>query len=424
MMAPRSIAAERFGYLHRQVSHWPVWSLNKSALAYILTTIVAAPAATAGLLQHVDVDAAQVLIFGILLAAAVGYGEAFDRIERLRRFLGDDSVRTNHLSVWTIAGVVALPPGLACTLVVLIYGHIMIMSRRHQSARLHRMLFTAAAATLATAVAALAASLFTIRLHPGTEINAALASLVAVPTFLVLDTLLVGGGVYLATRPSTLRSVLPDRNALWFEVATDVLGVVTGQLLLTMPWLAPASAGGLVALHRASLVQQLQVAATTDPKTTLLNAAAWRDRAAKAVTRAARETQRIAVIVIDLDFFKLINDEHGHLMGDRVLAAVARAIRNETRARDIVGRFGGEEFVVLIDGRAAAAHAIDIATRIRERIAALSHPHDIHVTATIGVAHGVPAGSHTLDTLLAQADIALYEGKAAGRDRVRALALT
>lgn len=422
-MAPGRFAGEYFANLRLHVSRWALWSLNKSALAYILTTVVAAPVVTIALLRHLNVDPQQVLIFGILLAAAIGYGEAFDRIERFRRFLGDDKVQTNHLSVWTIAGVLTLPPGLACGLVVLIYGHIMIMTRRHQSARPHRMLFTAAAATLATAGAALAASLFTNQLHVASGINAALASFAAVPTFVVLDVLLVGGGVYLATRPSTLRAVLPDRNALWFELATDILGVVTGQLLLTMPWLAPASAGGLVALHRASLVQQLQVAATTDPKTTLLNAAAWRDRALKAVARAARETQRVAVVVIDLDFFKLINDKHGHLMGDRVLADVGRAIRNETRARDIVGRFGGEEFVVLIDGRAAAAHAIDIATRIRERIAALSHPHGIRVTATIGVSHGVPAGAHTLDTLLAQADIALYEGKAAGRDRVRALTL-
>jgi diguanylate cyclase (GGDEF)-like protein len=190
------------------------------------------------------------------------------------------------------------------------------------------------------------------------------------------------------------------------------------------PWLIPASVGGLVLLHRAALVKDLELAATTDAKTALLNVAAWRDRATAALTRAAQAGERVAIVVIDLDHFKRINDVHGHLVGDRVLGSVGRAIRAETRSRDIVGRFGGEEFVVLIDGRAAAAHAIDIATRIRERIASITHPEGIQVTATIGVAYGVPSDEIGLDHLIAQADAALYEGKSAGRDRINALALS
>jgi diguanylate cyclase (GGDEF)-like protein len=287
----------------------------------------------------------------------------------------------------------------------------------------YRMVFTGAAATLATAGAATL-----IQIVPGSAYldrgpSAVLAAAIVVPLFFALDTALVSAGVYLAMRPPSFKTVLPDREALWFEFSTLILGVVTGQLLLHIPWLLPASAGGLVALHRASLVKHLQLAATTDPKTTLLNAAAWRDRALVAVARATAEAQRVAIVVIDLDHFKLVNDLHGHLVGDRVLAAVGGAIRDETRARDIVGRFGGEEFVLLIDGRAAAAHAIDIATRIRERIAAISHPEGMTVTATIGIAYGVPSDATSLEQLLAKADAALYEGKSAGRDRINALAL-
>ena len=402
---------------------WALWSVNTPAVLYILFVIIAAPAVTLVELRwNSDVDALGIVRLAVLLAAAIGYGEAFDRWERFRRFLGDGKVSSNHRSVWTIAGILALPPGLACALVVLMYAHVLVMAHRHQSARTYRLVFTGAAATLATAAAAHLASLLTTPTHLS-EASAALASAVALPTFLLLDTAIVGVGVYLAVRPPTIKAVLLDRDSLLFELSTEVLGVVTGQLLLYMPWLAPVASGGLIALHRASLVKHLQVAATTDPKTTLLNAAAWRDRALKAVSRAAQEKQRVAVIVIDLDFFKRINDLHGHLVGDRVLADVAHAIRNETRARDIVGRFGGEEFVVLIDGRAAAAHAIDIATRIRERIAALIHPEGMQVTATIGVAHGVPDEPVSLDDLLAHADSALYAGKQAGRDRVKALAL-
>ncbi|HZC72348.1 MAG TPA: GGDEF domain-containing protein [Jatrophihabitans sp.] len=403
---------------------WALWSLNAPAVVYVLSIIVAAPAVTlAELHWNGYTDLTGFVRLTVLLAAAIGYGEAFDRIERFRRFLGADTHRSNHLSVWTIAGVLVLPPGLACLLVVLIYLHVLFMAHRHQSARTYRLAFTGAVATLATAAAAQSTLLVTSDLHSTTEAGAAPASAIALATFLVLDLVLLTGGIYLAVRPPSIKAVLPDRESLLFEMSTEVLGVVTGQLLLFLPWLAPASCGGLVALHRASLVKQLQVAATTDSKTTLLNAAAWRDRALKAVSRAAREKQRVAVIVIDLDFFKRINDEYGHLVGDRVLTDVAHAIRSETRARDIVGRFGGEEFVVLIDGRAGAAHAIDIATRIRERIAALTHPEGMRVTATIGVAHGIPDEPPNLDELLAHADSALYAGKQAGRDRVKALAL-
>jgi diguanylate cyclase (GGDEF)-like protein len=425
MMPPDSAAGEGFVHLLSRPRRWALWSVNGQALAFILAVMVAAPVATmAELRWNSDVDAAALLRMALLLAAAVGYGEAFDRIERFRRFLGDGRVLSNHLSVWTIAGIMALPPGLACLLVVLIYVHVMIMAHRHQSARPYRMVFTGAAATVATAGAAELVSLLSSGVHTGADASAALASTAALVMFFVLDTALVFAGMYLLVRPPTIKALLPDRDGVLFEVSTEVLGVVTGQLLLYMPWLAPVSSGGLVALHRASLVKHLQVAATTDSKTTLLNVAAWRDRALKAVSRAAQERERIAVVVIDLDFFKRINDVHGHLVGDRVLADVAHAIRNETRARDIVGRFGGEEFVVLIDGRAAAAHAIDIATRIRERIAALTHPEGMQVTATIGVAHGVPDGPASLDELLAHADSALYAGKQDGRDRVKAFALT
>jgi diguanylate cyclase (GGDEF)-like protein len=424
MVTPGSAAGESFAHFLSSARRWAVWSLNRPSLGYILFVMVSAPVVTAVLLAHADIDPVSVIRAAVLLAAAIGYGEAFDRVERFRRFLGNDKIRTNHLSVWTIAGILVLPPGMACALVLLVYGHVLLMARRHKSARPHRMVFTASAATLATAAAAGVVTLFTTYSHQPTELNAAMASLLAAPTFLLLDTAIMAVGVYLATRPDNIRAVLPDRDAVLFELGTEVLGIVTGQLLLFMPWLAPASWGGMLALHRASLVRQLQIAATTDPKTTLLNAAAWRERAMQALDRAAHEAQRVAVVVIDLDFFKRVNDVHGHLMGDRVLAEVARAIRNETRARDIVGRFGGEEFVLLIDGRAAAAHAIDIATRIRERIAGLAHPHGVRVTATIGVAHGVPLGSGSLDVLLAHADAMMYEGKEAGRNRVRAFALT
>jgi diguanylate cyclase (GGDEF)-like protein len=424
MMTPDRAHGESFVHFFRRPRQWPIWSLNRPSLLYILAVIVGAATATGlELGERRDFSATALYEFAFLLAAGVAYSEAFDRVERIRRFLGSDSVRSNHLSVWTIAGVLVLPPALACVLVPCLYAHVLLVSHRHKSARVYRMVFTGAAATLATVVVAELVQSVPGSSHGGEGAAAALAALIAVPGFLILDTLIVITGVHLATRPPSFKTLLPKRDVLWFELATEVLGVVTGQLVAHVPWLLPASAGGLVVLHRAALVKALELAATTDPKTNLLSVGAWRDRALVAIGRARAEAQRIAIVVIDLDHFKRINDAHGHLVGDRVLGDVGKAIRNETRSRDIVGRFGGEEFVMLIDGRAAAAHAIDIATRIRERIASLSYPEGMTVTATIGVAYGVPSEEISLERLIAQADAALYEGKSAGRDRINALAL-
>jgi diguanylate cyclase (GGDEF)-like protein len=424
MMALGRVAGENRARFSFGVPRWTLWSLNTRALAFIVGVILVGPALTAWAVLHTGLASGDLVRFGVLLIAAVAYGEACDRIERFRRFLGDDSMRTNHLSVWMVAGVVVLPPALAGALALLVHAHMLVMGHRHRSVRPHRMAFTGGAATLAALGAGTAVVAVAHLVHLGGELDAALASAVAVPSFFLIDMVLVATGVYLAARPQTFREVLPGRDGMLFELTTEGLGVLAAQLLLFVPWLFPSVFGSLIALHRASLVKQLQVAATTDPKTALLNAAAWRDRAQQALARAAREAQRVAVIVIDLDHFKQVNDVHGHLVGDRVLRSVAHVIRNETRARDIVGRFGGEEFVILVDGAAAAAHGIEIAARLRERIGGTEHADGVHVTATVGVAHGIPESGESLDRLLASADAALYEGKAAGRDRVRALVLS
>ncbi|OLT08804.1 hypothetical protein BJF90_11630 [Pseudonocardia sp. CNS-004] len=133
------------------------------------------------------------------------------------------------------------------------------------------------------------------------------------------------------------------------------------------------------------------------------------------------------MLVLDLDRFKAVNDTHGHLAGDRVLAAVAGALRAEVRDRDLVGRFGGEEFVVLLAGPVAAAVELEaVAERIRSRVAGLrveiptpDGPLSVAgLTVSIGVAVA-PAEGADLRTLLQIADTALYAAKRAGRNIVR-----
>ena len=155
---------------------------------------------------------------------------------------------------------------------------------------------------------------------------------------------------YLIRRPSTVRAVLPGVDAIGFEVATLLLGVVTAGFVLRDPWLVPAVFVLVAVLHRSTLVKDLEVAAGNDTKTGLLTADAWHSLADQHLLRAERRGTPVAVLMIDLDHFKKVNDRFGHLAGDRTLKAVAVCVKEELRGYDAVGRFGGEEFIALLDG--------------------------------------------------------------------------
>ncbi|TAM92299.1 MAG: GGDEF domain-containing protein [Jatrophihabitans sp.] len=399
-----------------RVRRWSLWALPPQILILVLVTDACAVALPVTTIR--SADALTWIRLAAIALVAVGYAEAFDRVERLRCFLGEGRAHNNHQSIWAVAAILVVPAGAASLLVAITYGHAMLVARRSGAMRPHRALFTAATAICGTWAGAMLFDTVTAGSHsPLGGPLAVIAAAAAIGTMFVVNTGLVATAMrFTSTRRG--RELLPPNDALWFEAATMVLGVVAAQLLITAWWLAPAVLGGLVALHRAALVTKLQVASATDLKTGLLNAATWSERARAAVRDAAASHRRVALIAVDLDHFKRVNDEHGHLVGDTVLRAVAGALRRESRAHDLVGRFGGEEFFVLAAGPTAAAHAVDLATRLREAIAALELPNGIRVTASLGIAHEVPLHGE-LDPLIAAADQALYTAKALGRDRVQ-----
>ncbi len=133
---------------------------------------------------------------------------------------------------------------------------------------------------------------------------------------------------------------------------------------------------------------------------------------------AEREGGSVCVILADLDFFKRVNDNYGHAGGDAVLRQVADRMRASVREPDVVGRLGGEEFAIVLEG-AGLAGAVALAERIRERVASQPCTHaklDISVTLSQGVA--VSTRGESLESLLSRADAALYAAKHGGRDRV------
>ena len=193
------------------------------------------------------------------------------------------------------------------------------------------------------------------------------------------------------------------------------------QMYFALPFLILTIATSLIYLKQASLREaQILHLSQTDPLTQLYN----RRTAQEALTRQlGRSGSRpLSVVLLDLDFFKKINDQHGHLVGDRVLMAVAAVLRDSVRQHDLVARFGGEEFVLILDGMSCHS-AKNVAERCRQQIAACKVLNDqdqlVVLSASFGVACVVPNGDATVvDEILRQADHALYAAKAGGRNQV------
>ena len=161
-------------------------------------------------------------------------------------------------------------------------------------------------------------------------------------------------------------------------------------------------------------------ASRIDAKTGLLNVGTWLREARLETARAARARAPLSVAIADIDHFKHVNDSFGHLAGDAVLATVASALSSLLRDGDLTGRFGGEEFCILLPGT-DVAEARQIAERLREKISRIVTPvaggAGSQVTISLGVA-ALGSSRRDLDELLAAADHALYRAKEAGRNRV------
>ncbi|HEX3979340.1 MAG TPA: diguanylate cyclase [Solirubrobacteraceae bacterium] len=175
-----------------------------------------------------------------------------------------------------------------------------------------------------------------------------------------------------------------------------------------------------IALWNARLVEQLERDAAEDALTGLANRRAFDLACAAELDRAGRHGETVAMVVLDLDHFKQINDTYGHPFGDQTLVATANVLRSVVRAHDMVARIGGEEFALLLPGAAAQA-AQEIAERAREQLATIALPHGA-LSCSAGVAvSGQPAvageAAAVAGELMQEADRALYEAKRQGRGR-------
>jgi diguanylate cyclase (GGDEF)-like protein/PAS domain S-box-containing protein len=169
--------------------------------------------------------------------------------------------------------------------------------------------------------------------------------------------------------------------------------------------------------ERKALEEQLRQLAFHDPLTLLANRTLFKDRVQHALTLSQRGHGPVAVLFLDLDDFKTINDSLGHDAGDRLLQAVARRIVKNTRTSDTVARLGGDEFAVLLEGLATPAQIKRVAGSLIETLSVpfVLNAMEVRVAASIGVAYSNSAAF--AEALLANADIAMYHAKAAGKNR-------
>jgi len=175
------------------------------------------------------------------------------------------------------------------------------------------------------------------------------------------------------------------------------------------------------ALEQAN--QRLSELALQDPLTGLANRTALQQHLDQALARSVRRKELLAVMLIDLDGFKPINDQHGHEFGDRVLAEVAQRLRQYLRDADLPARLGGDEFVVICENVQSAEDARDLAKRLLEGLDTPMYLEErtVRVGASIGIV--LSHGSDDATTLIRQADAAMYRAKAEGRNRVQLASL-
>jgi diguanylate cyclase (GGDEF)-like protein len=182
--------------------------------------------------------------------------------------------------------------------------------------------------------------------------------------------------------------MLWDRERMLLDLTETCVGILVTIACALSALLLVVTLPPVVLLQRSLLHSQLKTQARTDPKTGVLNAGAWQGEADLAIDRARRRGEPLAVLIADVDHFKNVNDTHGHLTGDAMLRSLAAEMRQQVREFDLVGRFGGEEFAILLVGT-KAEEACRVADRIRRGVGVVrvfTKDAMVGVTISIGVA--------------------------------------
>jgi len=333
--------------------------------------------------------------------------------------------------VWELPIAILLPPVYALLVPILRFGLNQWLVRRIP---VYKRVFSAAVLGLSYGAASLAfhaltRTSFDSVAAPGSHATLwIMAVAAAAVTQWAVNTSLLMPAIKGEDPTTRVRDLLLARETVQNDVAELSVAVLVTFGIATSPVTIVFALPFVTLLQRSLRHAQLLNASRIDSKTGLLNAGTWEREAASEVARAVRTRTPLALMLIDLDHFKAVNDAHGHLAGDKALRTISRTFKIFLRDYDLAGRFGGEEFALLLP-QTEEADAHRIAERMRVHIADMPiaagddpEAESIRVTVSIGVAALGTTWDRTtgsqLTELLAAADTALYRAKSGGRDRV------
>jgi diguanylate cyclase (GGDEF)-like protein len=412
------------------VRAWPFWKLPRSLIAFVVAVILADAVVLAVSATTTPVGVHDLGVFGLLLACNAA------TVELTRRTSEPEGHVKDVHAVWELPVVILLPLPYALLMPAI---RLALTQWRIRRTAVYRRVFSSAAIGLSYACASLAfrgtgrllPGLNPLALASGSRVTAwlALVALCAVVQLAVNQYLIFA--VIRATNPETrVREFIFSAQTLRTDLTETSMAVLATLAIAISPATVVVALPLATLLQRSAVHSQLIKDARNDSKTGLLNAATWERGATAEITRAVRTGTQLAVALLDVDRFKVINDTYGHLTGDEVLKEIAHTLKSMLREYDLAGRFGGEEFALLLP-QTRAVDAFRIAERVRSAIAGLpiiapgaTGGERVHVTVSIGVA-ALDAGSkREYAELMAAADAALYRAKGCGRDQVQMISTT
>jgi diguanylate cyclase (GGDEF)-like protein len=388
------------------------------AWSFVLSIIVTGIALSVWAFTRPAPLASEWVLFAMLTGLAL--------LSEVYRSNGPHNMSHSVTSIFEFVGLLLLPPALFVMLVAIPLLFDWARARVTNSSRLrqwYKQPFNISM-TLVAGFAALAwpSAFFGTSLDPSVYAMPMIALIVgAAFTVGTMNHLLLRLVVTLAQGRPLREVARVDSGVVLTDCFLLLLGYIVAILWTLNPPLALLTIAPLFLIYRALRVPHLEQEAHVDGKTGLLNARAFMQRATAEWERAQRYNQPLAVLMADLDLLRDINNSYGHLAGDAVLTGVGEIIRTLVRNLDVAGRFGGEEFAIVLPN-VDPAEAEQIAARLCHAVEAAefsteTSPTPVKATMSIGVAT-FPEDASSLQELLHEADVAVFRAKMEGRNRV------
>jgi len=404
------------------VRDWPWWRLPPLLRWYVAAPPAVALAVIGFTAALTDWRLSDLLKFLLLMSCGMISVGSTPRMAYAR-----GGATRDFSTVWVLPTAILLPPVYAA---LMPFPLLLVMQLVVHRGIVYRRVFTAASISLPYAVASAVFWRFPSS-FAGSSVGSGLHALTWCVAVAVCEIIggrahhfLIVGAVKLSDPKVRIRDYEWNRVALQEDFAELDLGVLITVAVSLSPALVCLALPTVLLVRRFIMHSALVAQSRVDAKTGLLNVSTWEREAEGELSRSIRTRSPLALALVDIDHFKSVNDTYGHLVGDKVLKAVADALTSQLRDYDRAGRFGGEEFVLLL-AQTNQSDACRVAERLRAYVAGLSVPVDetpgapcVRLTISIGVTAMDSGATRELTDLLAAADSALYHAKQNGRNRV------